>query len=294
MADGKNGNNGKNAKTQNCECSSVGQLNDPVNHPAHYTSGKIEVIDYIEDQKLPYHLGNAVKYISRAGKKDKDKTVEDLKKAVWYIQRYIGLINQGDTADGATDCADSTTDAADRANGSNDSDATDDQCISPTLSEDFINTEIFIDFDSELIYGEDQAYICCPKRFPTVRFQLKPTRGLVEIADGIRHKLGFKPMYPAQGCKSSDCNACTDCNDIDCDGWYDFFISLNGFNDSHLDTCIAVVVAGSDSPDNEDMYTIDLSEDEQKLLYNRFDEQCRRNVNKSCEELLKEAEDMME
>ena len=294
MADGKNGNNGKNVQTQNCEFGSVWQLNDPVKHPAHYTTGKIEVIDYIEDQKLPYHLGNAVKYISRAGKKDKDKTVEDLKKAVWYIQRYIGLINQGDTADGATDCADSTTDAADRANGSNDSDATDDRCISPTLSEDFINTEIFIDFDSDLIYGEDQAYICCPKRFPTVRFQLKPTRGLVEIADGIRHKLGFKPMYPAQGCKSSDCNACTDCNDIDCDGWYDFFISLNGFNDSHIDTCIAVVVAGSDSPDNEDMYTIDLTEDEQKLLYNRFDEQCRRNVNKSCEELLQEAENMME
>ena len=294
MADGKNGNNGKNVQTQNCEFGSVWQLNDPVNHPAHYTTGKIEVIDYIEDQKLPYHLGNAVKYISRAGKKDKDKTVEDLKKAVWYIQRYIGLINQGDTADGATDCADSTTDAADRANGSNDSDATDDQCISPTLSENFINTEIFIDFDSELIYGEDQAYICCPKRFPTVRFQLKPTRGLVEIADGIRHKLGFKPMYPAQGCKSSGCNACTDCNDIDCDGWYDFFISLNGLNDSNLDTCIAVVVAGSDSPDNEDMYTIDLSEDEQKLLYNRFDEQCRKNIDKTCEELLKEAENMME
>ena len=292
MADGKNGNNGKNAKTQNCECSSVGQLNDPVNHPAHYTSGKIEVIDYIEDQKLPYHLGNAVKYISRAGKKDKDKTVEDLKKAVWYIQRYIGLINQGDTADGM----DSAVNHERRENGANASDktVTDEQCISPTLSEDLINTEIFIDFDSELIYGEDQAYICCPKRFPTVRFQLKPTRGLVEIADGIRHKLGFKPMYPAQGCKSSDCNACTDCNDIDCDGWYDFFISLNGFNDSHIDTCIAVVVAGSDSPDNEDMYTINLTENEQKMLYKRFDEQCRRTIDKTCEELLKEAEDMME
>ena len=89
MSDGKNS---KDVKAQNCEFGSVGQLNDPVNHPAHYTTGKIEVIDYIEDQKLPYHLGNAVKYISRAGKKDKDKTVEDLKKAVWYIQRYIGLI----------------------------------------------------------------------------------------------------------------------------------------------------------------------------------------------------------
>lgn len=153
MSDGKNS---KDVKAPNCEFGSVGQLNDPVNHPAHYTTGKIEVIDYIEDQKLPYHLGNAVKYISRAGKKDKDKTVEDLKKAVWYIQRYIGLISRGNYTDITTvDDADSTTDTADRANGSNNSDAADEQCISPTLSEDLINTDIFIDFDSELIYGED-------------------------------------------------------------------------------------------------------------------------------------------
>ena len=69
-------------------------MNDAVEHPAHYTSGKIEVIDYIEDQKFPYHLGNAIKYISRAGKKDPEKTVEDLQKAVWYINRYIGLLQQ--------------------------------------------------------------------------------------------------------------------------------------------------------------------------------------------------------
>ena len=69
-------------------------MNDAVEHPAHYTSGKIEVIDYIEDQKLPYHLGNAIKYISRAGKKDPEKTVEDLQKAVWYINRYIGLLQK--------------------------------------------------------------------------------------------------------------------------------------------------------------------------------------------------------
>lgn len=65
-------------------------MNDNVNHPAHYTDGKIEVIDFIEDKKLNYHLGNAVKYISRAGKKDPDKYVEDLQKAVWYLQREIG------------------------------------------------------------------------------------------------------------------------------------------------------------------------------------------------------------
>lgn len=64
-------------------------MNDPVNHPSHYTDGKIEVIDFIEDKKLGFHLGNAVKYISRAGKKDPAKTVEDLEKAIWYIKRFI-------------------------------------------------------------------------------------------------------------------------------------------------------------------------------------------------------------
>lgn len=64
---------------------------DNVNHPAHYTSGSIEVIDFIEDQKLTYHLGNAVKYISRAGKKNSAKYIEDLEKAAWYLQRAIKI-----------------------------------------------------------------------------------------------------------------------------------------------------------------------------------------------------------
>ena len=63
--------------------------NDPVNHPSHYTDGKIEVIDYIEDKGLGFCLGNAVKYISRAGKKDPEKEIEDLRKAAWYINRRI-------------------------------------------------------------------------------------------------------------------------------------------------------------------------------------------------------------
>lgn len=64
-------------------------MNDHINHPDHYTDGKIEVIDFIEDQKLGYHLGNAVKYIARAGKKDPAKYTEDLEKAVWYLSREI-------------------------------------------------------------------------------------------------------------------------------------------------------------------------------------------------------------
>ena len=55
---------------------------DKVNYPSHYTSGKIEVRDFIEDQKFNYHRGNAIKYICRAGKKDKSKEVEDLEKAI--------------------------------------------------------------------------------------------------------------------------------------------------------------------------------------------------------------------
>lgn len=64
-------------------------MNDIVNHPSHYTDGKIEVIDFIEEKGLNFHRGNAVKYIARAGKKDPTKEIEDLKKAEWYIHREI-------------------------------------------------------------------------------------------------------------------------------------------------------------------------------------------------------------
>lgn len=64
-------------------------MNDMVNHPSHYTDGKYEVIDFIESHYFPYHLGNAIKYICRAGKKDPTKEVEDLEKAKWYLERFI-------------------------------------------------------------------------------------------------------------------------------------------------------------------------------------------------------------
>ena len=74
--------------------------NDIVNHPSHYTDGKIEVIEFIEDKGLNFHRGNAVKYISRAGKKNPAKEIEDLEKAAWYINREIArlksVVNGGD------------------------------------------------------------------------------------------------------------------------------------------------------------------------------------------------------
>lgn len=67
---------------------------EKVDHPSYYNQGKIEVIEYIEDQKLDFCLGNAVKYISRAGKKDPSKAIEDLHKAIWYLRRKIREIEQ--------------------------------------------------------------------------------------------------------------------------------------------------------------------------------------------------------
>lgn len=75
------------------------QKEDIVNHPSHYTDGNIEVIDFIEDKQLGFCLGNAIKYISRAGKKYKDKEIEDLEKAIWYIKRRIKEIEKENEED---------------------------------------------------------------------------------------------------------------------------------------------------------------------------------------------------
>jgi hypothetical protein len=63
-----------------------------VDHPDHYQGGKFEVIDIIEDFKLGFHLGNVVKYVLRAGKKD--ATIQELEKARWYLDRYIQTLNK--------------------------------------------------------------------------------------------------------------------------------------------------------------------------------------------------------
>lgn len=69
---------------------------DNVNHPSHY-GGKdnpYEAIKVIDAWDLGFSLGNAVKYISRAGRKDPNKKIEDLEKAVFYINHHIGHIKR--------------------------------------------------------------------------------------------------------------------------------------------------------------------------------------------------------
>jgi len=65
-----------------------------VEHPAHYNIGKIEVIDAINEWQLDFDLGNVVKYVARAGHKDPTKTVEDLKKARFYLDDEISRLTK--------------------------------------------------------------------------------------------------------------------------------------------------------------------------------------------------------
>ena len=133
---------------------------------------------------------------------------------------------------------------------------------------------IHIDTEQEYMLGDDQAYYCYPVRFPTVEFELAATTELCEIVDAIRKEKGYPPMLEDGG---------------DSEGFYNLYLGLNGYTDTHMDTSIMAVVVNSDSEDNEDYYLIHLSEDEQKEIYTILDDQCRRYYEKSCADLLDEA-----
>ena len=70
----------------------MAEAEDLISHPRHYTLGKIECIDFIQDKNLDFARGNCVKYIVRAGHKpegDVEKEIEDLKKARQYVDFAI-------------------------------------------------------------------------------------------------------------------------------------------------------------------------------------------------------------
>lgn len=79
----------------------MSQPSDPVKNPSHYggKNNPYEVIKVIWAWKLGFCLGNAVKYIARAGKKDPSKYVEDLEKAIDYLQKEIHQYSSNNKAD---------------------------------------------------------------------------------------------------------------------------------------------------------------------------------------------------
>ena len=70
-------------------------MKEQVNHPDHYKSGKFEVIEIIEEFNLGFNLGNVIKYVLRAGKKN--NTIEDLKKAIKYLEFEIAKLERKET-----------------------------------------------------------------------------------------------------------------------------------------------------------------------------------------------------
>lgn len=66
---------------------------DNINSPKHYQVNGLECIDVIEALELPHHLANVVKYLWRCGRKTPNR-VEDLKKARWYLDRFISKLEQ--------------------------------------------------------------------------------------------------------------------------------------------------------------------------------------------------------
>lgn len=96
-----------------CSKSEPCTQSDAVNHPSHYTAGKVETIEYIEgvlgkEHFYNYCLGNVIKYVSRA--KLKGKELEDYKKAQWYLSKAIDVLE-----DLQTKAKESSTEKSDEA-----------------------------------------------------------------------------------------------------------------------------------------------------------------------------------
>ena len=78
-------------------------MSDEINSPEHYTKGKIETIDLIEQRFLDFRLANAVKYLARAVYKGNEE--KDTKKATWYLTRYLEKTNFKDYLKHRIKCA---------------------------------------------------------------------------------------------------------------------------------------------------------------------------------------------
>ena len=143
-----------------------------------------------------------------------------------------------------------------------------------SLLEQVVDGAIYIEVSTGYEVGSDQAYVCYPIVFPTVTFRLMETPLLCQIADNIRMEAGFKPLYDGVE---------------EVTGWYDFRIGINGYTESHLDTCIIFELVNGNAPDTWESYIIDLNEDEQRVIYERLNEESVEAFGKTCDELLEEA-----
>lgn len=142
------------------------------------------------------------------------------------------------------------------------------------FTDDFCKRNIFIDTDDGYELGQDQAYDSFPIVFPVVNFELICTDALIEQADRVRRENGHHAPLD--------------------DGWYNFYISINGLTKTQLDNGITFTVNSDTADDDFAAYSIDLDEAEQTAVFNRLDELCRSAFKKTCAELLDDARKEME
>ncbi|MBR0076492.1 MAG: hypothetical protein IJP96_12150 [Synergistaceae bacterium] len=149
------------------------------------------------------------------------------------------------------------------------------------LIDRFMRENIFLYPQAEIHYGSGEAYVTYPCCFATVGFEIRAGYALQLMVDRMRKDLGFKPIEPIDG----------EDYDADCDqnGEYYFYVGLNDYTDSKVDSTISVLFDNSTSSDSGEIYEIDLSKEEQIALYNRLDKEARIVYGMSCEELLEEA-----
>ncbi len=122
---------------------------------------------------------------------------------------------------------------------------------------------IQIDFNEEITCSHDQAYISVPTVFPTVSFTL--------LATGLLCEAGKTKLNNP------------DCDDED----FAFYIGINGFTKTKLNNCIEFTCG-----DEQD--TIDLTEEEQEVVFAVLDRQCKEKLGKGCDDLLEEAKAQIE
>lgn len=152
------------------------------------------------------------------------------------------------------------------------------------IREQILN-HVFVSDDREWtdwIFGHDQAYNGAPVVFPVVWVDLLETAALDSLADDMREAEGCRTFFKGQ-CK----NGCEHCNN-DCDAWYRFMISLNGYTDSHTDNCIQVICENMTELDDMETFDIPLTVEEQNYIYDCIDRDLREMYGIGCEDALRQ------
>lgn len=137
-----------------------------------------------------------------------------------------------------------------------------------SITEAYLRESVIVDREAEPEYGEDQIFICYPRRFATVRITLEPTGLLDRVTGTLRRIKGIEP---------------------DRDDRYSYSIYLNALTEKPVCNCMEAAVHTDCGPDDGETYYITLTSEEQEVLQRVLDDQCRRAYGMGCRELLEEA-----